>query len=92
MIFRDCMSVCMVYGLVSPKKIKLKLKEKERRLEGRRQERPARRATHLFHPENTRELQRTSEDREQSEHQRTVKNIRERQRTVKNIREPQRTV
>ena len=93
MIFRDCMSVCMVYGLEAQKKLKIKKKEEERRLEGR-QKRAGRRATHLFHRENIRELQRTSENCEQSERQRTVKtleNIRERQRTVKNIRERETT-
>ena len=40
---------------MAQKKIKKKLKEEERRLEGR-QKRQGRRATHLFHPENIREL------------------------------------
>ena len=94
MINRICMSVCMVYGLNSPKKIKIKkIKEEERRLEGRRQKRPGRRETHLLHQKNVREQSRHQERQRTVKTPRTSENsqdIRERQRTVKtseNIRE-----
>ena len=58
MIFRDCMSVCMVYRLKAQKKIKIKnKKEEERRLEGRREKRIGRRATHLFRQENNQSIE-----------------------------------
>ena len=60
-------------GWIAQNKIKKKLKEEERRLEGRRQKRPGRRATHLLHPENIRQLRTVKPPENIKEHQRTVK-------------------
>ena len=82
---------CM--GQIAQNKIKKKLKEEERRLEGRRQKRPGRRVTHLLHPENIRQL-RTVKTSEYCQNIRVLSKL---QSTVKtseycqNIREHQRT-
>ena len=76
LICRDCMSVCMVYRLESPKKIKIKIKRRGKKAGRKTGKSPmTRRATHLLNPENIRTAR---------EHQSTVKNIREHhRRTVK---------